>query len=727
MARVVRALTALAVLIGTWAVTSVPGQPASAEIDDGDVLVDDAGGHVFATYGDAVRVYDLEGAHVATIPDQLGALELALSGRTLYVLAAGSPRVNAIDADTFEVEGGWSLSSFPNATSIDWGLGKLWFSYGGSADGGIGSIDPSTGTVTGQEVSGLYSGGDIEVTSSPARAYVLDLGMSPSKIWKYDLSVSPPKFLTSSPHSNACGNGRELALAPDATKAWTACGAPYKFNEFDPAILGEPATSYPATNYPSAVAVSADGTFLVGGTDSIYGLDIWFYKVGTPSTVRSWELGSSTTVVPGMVAASNGGAHVYAMGSDGVLRTYTQAPRISSIAPNHVSEGSATQVTVTGTGFGDLTAATVGGTTVARSVLNDTTMKLTIPAGLSVGAKPVVLTSPWGTNLAGGAAVVTVDPAKPDVPAPPTVVGSGTRSLDVAWIAPFDHGRAISGYTLRVYAEGAVEPLATRSVTGTSTTVTGLVSEQAYRFSVAATNAGGTSAASPLSDIGIAGNPDLGPFATLRAFVDRQSQDLLGRLPTSAERAAAIAGLANGSVSPAAHVVSLRRGADGTGTVDPVARLYRATFLRIPDRSGLDYWIGKKRRGTKLTAIAESFARSSEFVRRYGTLSDRAYVERLYTNVLGRPGDGGGVEYWTTKLTTRSRTRGQVLAGMSESNEYRRTQASEVDVAVLYIALLRRAPTTAEFTQAVAALDGGKTAAELAAEILASPAYAARF
>jgi hypothetical protein len=727
MARSVRLLVALAVLVGTWTITSLDAPPASAEIDAGDVLVDDAGGHVFVTYGDTVRVYDLEGTLVTALPDQLGASELALAGRTLYVLAAGSPRVNAIDADTFAVKAGWSLSSYPYPASIAWGKGKLWFSYGDQAAGGIGSIDTATGTIVAQKVSGLYSGGDIAITDAPARAYVLDRGMSPSKIWKYDITTSPPTLLTSSPHSNACGNGRELAFAPDGTKAWTACGAPYEFNEFDPSVLAEPANSYPATNYPSAVAVSADGKYLVGGTDSIYGLDVWFYRVGTYSMVRSYELGSSTTVVPGMVAVANGGAHLYAMGSDGALRTWTLAPRITSISPSHVQEGATTQVTVTGTGLGDITAATAGGTSVTRSVLNDTTVKLTIPPSLSVGPKAVVLTSSWGTNLANSAATVTVDPAKPDLPAPPTVTGAGVRSVDVSWTAPPDHGHPITGYTLRVYPEGEVDPLATLAVSGTSTTVTGLVSEEAYRFSVSATNAGGSSGFSDLSDLGVAGNPDLGPFATLRAFVDQQSVDLLGRAPSSAERAAAVATLADGSVTPASHIVSLRRGADGTGTVDPVARLYRATFLRIPDRSGLEYWIGKKRRGAKLTAIAESFARSSEFVRRYGNLSNRRYVERLYTNVLGRAGDTGGIEYWTTKLNTRARTRGHVLASMSESNEYKRTQASEVDAAVLYLALLRRAPSTSEFNTAVAALDGGATAAELAEDLLLSPAYAGRF
>jgi hypothetical protein len=725
MARWIRMLLVAAVSAGSWMVAIAAPQPAAAEIGYGDVLVDDAGGHVFLTYGDTVRVFDLEGAFIASIPNQPGARELAQHGRTVYVLGENTPRVSAIDADSFAVKGSWSLSSYSNVASIAWGSGRIWFNYGANWDGGIGSIDPDTGSIVAHDLN-LYGAGDLAIAESPARAYVLDRGLSPSKIWKYDLTTNPPTFLSSTPHTGSCGNGRELALSPDAATAWTACGGPYEFSEFDTAILGDPANSYPATNYPSSVAVSADGKYLVGGTDSIYGLDIWFYKVGTYSTVRSYELGS-TTVAPGMVAVANGGAHVYAVSSDGVLHTWTLAPRITAITPGHVQEGSSTQVTVTGTGLGEVTAATVGGTTVSRTAVNDTTLKLTVPGTLAVGQRPVVLTNPYGTNLVGGAAVVTVDPRKPDVPAAPHVTGSGLRTLDVSWSAPSDHGHPITGYTLRVYEEGEPNPQATVAVTGTAKTVTGLRSGEAYRFTVAATNAGGTSAASPLSDIGVPDNPELGPFSTLRAFVDRQYADVVGRPPSAAERSAAIAGLADGSVLPEGLVIALRRGTDGTDTVDPVARLYRATFLRIPDRSGLDYWIGKKRKGAKLNTIADGFARSSEFIRRYGKLSDRGYVERLYANVLGRPGDPGGVTYWTEKLTTKTRTRGQVLAGMSESNEYKRTQASEVDVAVLYVAMLRRAPSQSEFDAAVAVLDAGGTAAELARSILLSSGYATRF
>ncbi|HEV7722546.1 MAG TPA: DUF4214 domain-containing protein, partial [Iamia sp.] len=99
-------------------------------------------------------------------------------------------------------------------------------------------------------------------------------------------------------------------------------------------------------------------------------------------------------------------------------------------------------------------------------------------------------------------------------------------------------------------------------------------------------------------------------------------------------------------------------------------------------------------------------------------------VELVYENVLGRPGEGDGVAFWTGQLNSGARTRGQVMTGFSESPEYKGQQRAEVDVSVAYISLLGRRPTDVEHTTAVAALEGGTlTLAALHTSILTSAEY----
>jgi hypothetical protein len=216
------------------------------------------------------------------------------------------------------------------------------------------------------------------------------------------------------------------------------------------------------------------------------------------------------------------------------------------------------------------------------------------------------------------------------------------------------------------------------------------------------------------------------PFASWGDLVDRIYLDLLQRPPSAGERSADVTALSEGSLTPGALVARIRAGADHRANVDAVVRLYRAYFLRNADPSGLDHWVAVRRTGSTLSRISSSFAASSEFKRRYGTLTNRQFVELIYQNVLGRPGEPSGVAFWTKQLDTRRKGRGQVMLNFSDSNEYKTKQTSEVDVGVLQTWMLRTIPAGATFTDAVAALDGGTTVAEFAAQLIASDAYATR-
>ena len=99
-------------------------------------------------------------------------------------------------------------------------------------------------------------------------------------------------------------------------------------------------------------------------------------------------------------------------------------------------------------------------------------------------------------------------------------------------------------------------------------------------------------------------------------------------------------------------------------------RLYSASFTRLPDPSGLDFWIDANRQGREtLLSTAEFFSSSPEFKDRYGdNISDREYITTLYKNVLGRTPDESGFNFWENAMGS-GESRGGVLGQFSESAE----------------------------------------------------------
>ena len=167
-------------------------------------------------------------------------------------------------------------------------------------------------------------------------------------------------------------------------------------------------------------------------------------------------------------------------------------------------------------------------------------------------------------------------------------------------------------------------------------------------------------------------------------------------LAGSAEGQAARAGLSNGAVVQASYAAILGRGADAdglafwTGELDAgrataaglamsliaapefdagatgvaargvayttydavlITMAYRTLLGRNPEAEGLIYYDeGIDGGRLPLTGLTELFTRSPEFTAGDGTLSDAAFVDRLYERVLGRDGDAAGVAYYEGEL-----------------------------------------------------------------------------
>ena len=213
-------------------------------------------------------------------------------------------------------------------------------------------------------------------------------------------------------------------------------------------------------------------------------------------------------------------------------------------------------------------------------------------------------------------------------------------------------------------------------------------------------------------------------FPSAEDFVTAQYQDFLARDPDAAGLAFWAAELRSG-VPPSDIVEQLARSAEFGQTMAPLARLYQAYFLRPADAAGLQFWAGERRAGRSLSNVSSRFAESAEFVSRYGDLDDAGFVDLVYRNVLGRPADDAGSAFWIRELE-RGRSRGDVMLGFSESEEFRIRTENRVLASLLYVGMLRRTPDLAGLDYWAGLLDDGGSYAEAIENFLRAPEYEQR-
>ena len=167
------------------------------------------------------------------------------------------------------------------------------------------------------------------------------------------------------------------------------------------------------------------------------------------------------------------------------------------------------------------------------------------------------------------------------------------------------------------------------------------------------------------------------PKAGSTSVVDATYEDLLNRLPNDAERDSwdAASGVGRSNL-----VQELALSDAWVGSV--VDDLYLATLGRYPDPAGRQYWIEQIRNDMPIREVAARFFSSPEYV---GSMTTEAWVEDLYTEILGRTPDAGGLEYWSDQVRTTSE--GDVAVRLYQAPESRRRR-----VADLYEKLLDRGP-----------------------------------
>jgi serralysin len=107
-----------------------------------------------------------------------------------------------------------------------------------------------------------------------------------------------------------------------------------------------------------------------------------------------------------------------------------------------------------------------------------------------------------------------------------------------------------------------------------------------------------------------------------------------------------------------------------TGTAGEAYRVYTAVLGRAPDLGGLGFWIAQMDNHVSLHDVAQGFLSSKEFADTYGANpTNQEYVSKLYENVLHRAADDTGISFWLNNLNNGSASRADVLIGFSDSVE----------------------------------------------------------
>jgi Ca2+-binding RTX toxin-like protein len=168
------------------------------------------------------------------------------------------------------------------------------------------------------------------------------------------------------------------------------------------------------------------------------------------------------------------------------------------------------------------------------------------------------------------------------------------------------------------------------------------------------------------------------------AFIDFLYTSALGRNADAAGKSYWLDQLAHGarridllggfSESDEHKALTAGRLADGLfvtdGSYKAIAALYDTFAGRAPDGAGLVYWAEQLKSGAlSLSQVADGFATSAEFTSALAGKSNSQIVEYMYLNTLDRPGDAGGIAYWTN-LLDQGLSRGQLLLGFSDSGEH---------------------------------------------------------
>ncbi|HVA45760.1 MAG TPA: DUF4214 domain-containing protein [Pirellulales bacterium] len=196
-------------------------------------------------------------------------------------------------------------------------------------------------------------------------------------------------------------------------------------------------------------------------------------------------------------------------------------------------------------------------------------------------------------------------------------------------------------------------------------------------------------------------------------YVQAAFEQVLGRQPDQASLASFVNALDNG-MSRTTFAMTLTHSDEYYD--DVISRAYQHFLGRSPDSSGLQYWDLQMRAGLTDEQLEAQFIGSPEYYQHSGG-TDKAWVDHMYFDLLGRSPDVQGETYWVAALAGGA-ARSSVALGFAASAEREGDQVKED-----YEIFLGRLPTQSEIDGWVTAFEQGLTNEDVIAGFIASDEY----
>ncbi len=153
--------------------------------------------------------------------------------------------------------------------------------------------------------------------------------------------------------------------------------------------------------------------------------------------------------------------------------------------------------------------------------------------------------------------------------------------------------------------------------------------------------------------------------------------------------------------------------------------LYSVFFDREMDNGGKEYWLSEMKSGKSRADVLEGFIGSQEWVnicKSYGIASGSAdmvsveasgvegFVNRLYVNALNRNADQGGIDYWSSALSSKTVTGTEAAYSFVFSPEFVNSNVSNGEfINRLYNLFMGRAADEGGYNYWMSLMDNGST------------------